>query len=302
MSAPIKIDLEKAEPLGEGTAIPAGLKIRVRDRRFAHVSPNGKYWLAGDPVATAWHTALSVAFPKGEAFFIDAVKAHRAGAPPKLDAEIRLFVRQEVNHTREHLAFNRTAIASGYDISMIEAQIDRRISRIRQRSPINNLAATIMLEHLTARIARETLANPAYMSGEIGPMAELWRWHAIEEIEHKGVAYDTWLHATRAWSRPARWLRKTVYGVIAAWNFLYGRIRETCDLLAQDDLRGWKWKARVFWYLFGSPGAIRRILPGLAVFILPGFHPWKDGGADRDLIGAYDSEYPDAVPTIPPAR
>ena len=32
----------------------------------------------------------------------------------------------------------------------------------------------------------------------IAEAAELWRWHAAEEIEHKGVAYDTWLHATRA--------------------------------------------------------------------------------------------------------
>jgi uncharacterized protein len=86
---------------------PGPRGITVRDRRFGREAGPERRWAGGDPVATAWFTALSATFPRGEALFVDAVKAFRDGAPPRLEAEIRAFTKQEVNHSREHLAFNR---------------------------------------------------------------------------------------------------------------------------------------------------------------------------------------------------
>jgi predicted metal-dependent hydrolase len=287
----MKFDLEKAQPLGAAD----GLAIVVRDRRFSREAVARRWWLGGDPIATAWHNTLSVVFPKGEALFIESVKAHREGAPAKLEAEIRAFIRQEVNHTREHVAFNRMAVDGGYDVSRVERRLDERLAVIRQRDPILNLAATMMLEHLTALLARETLTNPAYMGNAAGELGELWRWHAIEEIEHKAVAYDTWLHATRGWSRFKRWRAKTLVGLIASKNFLIGRYNDTLDMLEQDGLTGLKWKWRLIAYLAWRPGVVRRTFGAWLSFFAPGFHPWKDGDTDRALIGLYDSEFPDAV-------
>ena len=53
------------------------------------------------------------------------------------------------------------------------------------------------LEHFTAILAHELLADPRHLAGADRETADLWRWHACEEIEHKGVAYDTWLNATQ---------------------------------------------------------------------------------------------------------
>jgi predicted metal-dependent hydrolase len=75
-----------------------------------------RWWLGGDPFATAFMNALSVTFPKGEAFFIESVKHFRDGASPKLAGEIRAFVQQEVMHSREHVAFNKRVTDAGYDI------------------------------------------------------------------------------------------------------------------------------------------------------------------------------------------
>ena len=100
---------------------PADLAITVRDARFGRGEAQARWWLNGDPVATAWFNALSATFPRGETLFIDAVKAFREGAPPQLAAEIGAFIRQEANHTREHLAFNRAAEAAGYDMRKIDA-------------------------------------------------------------------------------------------------------------------------------------------------------------------------------------
>ena len=71
---------------------PADLTITPRDRRFGRDQAQNRWWAGGDPIATAFYNALSVTFPKGEAMFIEAVKAHRDGVPPKLDAEIKAFV------------------------------------------------------------------------------------------------------------------------------------------------------------------------------------------------------------------
>jgi len=290
MSAPFKFDLEAATPLGKDTPTPGALEIVPRDRRFCRENKPTRWWMNGDPVATAWHNGLSISFPIGEAFFIEHVKAHRDGAPPKLEAEIRAFTKQEINHTREHIAFNRAVIDSGYDISGIEQRIADKLSITRGRPGTVNLAASMALEHLTAVMARHTLTHPEHYSGETGAM---WRWHMVEEIEHKGVAYDTWLHATRDWSRWKRWKVKSLVMLISARNFFFGRIGDTLDLMAQDGLTGWKWKMRLARYLLVYPGVLRTMLPAAVVFFLPGFHPWNRD--DRDLIQLYDSEFIDAV-------
>ncbi len=293
MSAPFKFDLEAPAPLGKDTATPADLAIRPRDRRFCRGSKPQRWWLDGNPVATAWHNSLSVAFPVGESFFIEHVKAHREGVPPKLAAEIRAFVRQEINHTREHMAFNRFLTEAGYDLSKIEHRLNETLSATKGRPSIANLAASMALEHFTAIIARHTLTHLEQYGKAEPEVAELWRWHAVEEIEHKGVAYDTWLHATRNWTRFRRWWVKSLLMILAGRNFVKGRILDTLDFLAQDGLTGWKWKWRVGLYLVGRPGVLRCIFPGWLAYFLPRFHPWKTD--DRALIQLYDSEYPDAV-------
>ena len=275
-----------------GKHAPTDLSITVRDRRFGRERKPGRWWLAGDPVETAWHNALSATFPRGEAFFIESVKAHREGAPPQLEAEIRAFIMQEINHTREHVAFNRAAQSAGYDITRIDKRVEDMLALTKDRPVILNLAATMALEHYTAMMAHEFLANPAHFAGAEPDSAAMWRWHAIEEIEHKGVAYDTWLHATRQWSRWKRWKVKALMMVVVTKNFLTHRIEDTLDLLAQDGLVGARWKWRLAAYLLWKPGVIRRIFPAWCAYFMPGFHPWNHD--DRALIDKADSDFDNA--------
>ena len=292
----IPLDLEPAAPLSKlDVPTPADLEIVVRDQRFGRERKPGRWWLAGDPVATAWHNALSATFPRGEAMFIEAVKAFREGTPPKLEAEIRAFVKQEINHTREHVVFNKAAVEAGYDLEKIDARIEEIMGEIRKRPQIINLAATIALEHYTAMMAHEFLANPRHFAGAEPETAAMWRWHAMEEIEHKGVAFDTYLHATRSWTRWKRWKLKSVMMLVITVNFIKNRWIDTLALLAQDGLTGWKVKARLAWYLLGTPGVLRKIVPAWFAYFMPGFHPWNHD--DRALIGKAESEFTDAVMT-----
>ena len=293
MNAPttIPLDVEPAATSGKSPT-PADLSITVRDRRFGREVKPGRWWLNGDPVATAWHNALSATFPRGEAFFIEAVKAHRDGASPKLEAEIRAFIKQEINHTREHIVLNKAAAEAGYDLGTIDQRIEENLALTKNRPAILNLAVTMALEHYTAMMAHDFLANPRHFAGA-GETGDLWRWHAVEEIEHKGVAYDTWLHATREWSRWKRWKVKSIMMAVVTKNFIKNRWIDTLHLLEQDGISGPRVKAQLLWYLVGTPGVLRRIFPAWCAFFLPGFHPWNHD--DRALINRAESEFPDAV-------
>lgn len=295
MNAPTKIslDVEPATQSGKAVPTPTDLAITVRDLRFGRKTGHGRWWLNGNPVATAWHNALSLTFPRGEAFFIEAVKAHREGAPAKLEAEIRAFIKQEINHTREHIVLNKSVVEAGYEVAGIEKRIEENLALTKDRPAILNLAVTMALEHYTAMMAHEFLANPRHFAGAEGETGDLWRWHAIEEIEHKGVAYDTWLHATRDWTRGKRWKVKSIMMLIVTKNFIKNRWADTLELLRQDGITGFGVKARLAWYLFGTPGVMRRVFPAWCAYFLPGFHPWNHD--DRALINKAESEFPDAV-------
>ncbi|MFN3945642.1 MAG: metal-dependent hydrolase [Allosphingosinicella sp.] len=267
---------------------PSDLTITPRDRRFGRGTRQERWWMDGDPVATALYNALSATFPKGEAFFVESVRAFRDGTPPKLEAEIRAFVTQEVMHSREHVAFNKRAVEAGYDLGPLDRRVDERLELVKSRPPIASLAATMALEHFTAILAHELLRDPRHLAAADPESRALWRWHAIEEIEHKGVAYDTWLHATRDWPRFKRWSVKAKVMLLVTRNFVVDRTAGALELLRQDGITGPKAWARLFWYVWVRPGMFRKVAAAWASFFLPGFHPWNHD--DRDLIAAAEGE------------
>jgi len=264
------------------TPTPADLIISPRNRQFGRGSAQTRFWMRGDPVATAFYNALSVTFPRGEAFFIDSVRAFREGVPPRLAEEIAAFSRQEVIHSREHLAFNRRVADAGYDATALEQRVIERIAEVHEKPAIVSLAATMALEHFTAILAHELLADPWHLAGAPEDVRALWQWHAVEEIEHKGVAYDTWLHATRTWPRFRRWQVKAKVMLLVTRNFFVDRTRGMLDLLRQDGLSGPSLWARMFWFAFVRPGMMRKVLGAWLEYFLPGFHPWRRD--DRALI------------------
>jgi uncharacterized protein len=274
------------------TKSPTDLTITPRDRRFGRGQSQTRWWLGGDPIATAFYNALSVTFPRGEAYFIESVRAFRDGAPPKLASEINAFIKQEVAHSREHVSFNKRVVDAGYDISKLEAKVIESLALTKGRPEILNLAVTMLLEHYTAIMAHAFLKDPSHFAGADDETKALWRWHAIEEIEHKGVAYDTWLHATRDWTRAKRWRVKAIMMLLVTKNFWTNRYKGMVELLRQDGISGWRMHMRIIWFFFGNPGIGRKLIPAWAAFFMPGFHPWNHD--DRDLIRLSDSEYADA--------
>ena len=271
---------------------PADLSITPRDRRFGRETATPRLWHGGRVEATAIYNALSSTFPIGEAYFVESVRAFREGAPPKLAEEIKAFTTQEAIHSREHDAFNKRASEAGYDLSKLEARVEERLAITRSRPPIVNVAATMALEHFTAILAHELLKNPSHLDGAEPEAAELWRWHSVEEIEHKGVAYDTWLYATRGWPRFKRWKVKARVMLLVTRNFVVDRTAGSLELMRQDGVTGLRAWALLLWYLWVRPGMFRKIAGAWSKFFLPGFHPWNED--DRYLLRAYEASVADA--------
>ncbi len=277
----------------EKSATPDNLVIQSRNKHYSDAQFENRYWMGGDPYATAFFNALSVTFPKGETFFIETLKKYSNRVPPKLKGEIRAFIQQEAVHSREHDCFNEKLEASNYDISRLEAAIGDVMDSIRDMSPINHLVATMCIEHITAILAAEVISNPIHFADADKGQRRLWLWHASEEIEHKGVAYDTWLHATRDWSPVRRWLIRSTFMARISLGFVKNRTKGILDLLAQDGYTGARARWGLFRYALVGPALLRRIFRPWMQFFKPGFHPWDID--DRHLIQLAESKYEAAI-------
>ncbi len=269
-------------------ATPADLVITPRNLRFGREEKRDRWWLGGDPVASAWHNALSLTFPRGEAFFIDSVRRFQDEVPPKLASQIDEFVKQEAYHTREHVAFNRQVADAGYDTEAMDDWIRDRLAETRDRHPVAQLCVTVALEHFTAIFAHQMLKDPNAFAGASEEARRMWTWHAIEEVEHKAVAFDTYLHVTRDLKPRKRWMIRSLVFWNVSRNFVRFRSRDALALMRQDGITGLPAFARLFWYLAGKPGVLRRVFPMWLSYFRPGFHPWDHD--DRDLVKKAETE------------
>ena len=261
---------------------PKDLSIRPRDIAFFRDGGASRWWLNGDPVATAFYNALSVTFPQGERFFMDSVRRYRGEASGELADQIAAFTRQEALHTREHVAFNRLAADHGYDVAAMEARTRARLEFARTHPPLLQLGATVALEHFTAILAHALLADPRHLQGAEPQVAALWRWHAIEEIEHKAVAFDAFRLAARDLPAFRRWHIRFWVMIVATVLLFRVVAGNMGDFLRQDGVGGWRAAFGSLNLLWRRPGLLRQILPAYLAWFRPGFHPWDHD--DRALI------------------
>lgn len=265
---------------------PADLTITPRDLRVDRNTRNARWWHGGDPIATAYFNALSAAFPQGETFFIESVRRYRDQVDEPLREQIAAFVQQEAMHTREHVAFNKLMRTAGYDITAMDAETRRRVDEARTRPPVVQLALTVALEHFTAIMAHSLLTEREPLPGAPEEILRLWQWHAIEEIEHKAVAYDTFLAVTRHMPAWRRWALRCHVMALVSLQFWYSNFQRMADFFRQDGMNTPRTWWRVAKYLLVKPGMFRRIFRDYLRFYGPGFHPWHRD--DRPLIAAVE--------------
>ncbi|WP_287028499.1 metal-dependent hydrolase [Pseudomonas sp. UBA6310] len=254
------------------SSTPEGLQIRPRHLDFDLPDPLPRHWHGGDAFKSHLFDAMSVLFPDGERFFIDSVRQFRDQiTDPTLKEQIRGFIGQEGHHSREHLQYSQRLRELGYAIEPIERRARGRIRYAQKRlSPQRQLTATAALEHITAIMADQVLREPECLRGAEANMARLWRWHALEETEHKAVAFDVYQQVCGSRQLLRRAMR------LATLFFVLDTTRGLVHMLSRDGLLwNWRvWRDGLQW-MWGRNGVFRPLLRTYRDFFDSGFHPWQ---------------------------
>lgn len=263
----------------------ASFPVRRMDFNFDTVP---EYWMNKSVGLTHFMTALSALFPAGEKFFIDSVRAVRQHPSIKdnqeLQREISAFIGQEAMHTQEHVGFNASAQKFGHDVDRLDRITDRVIQSTRKvfaflGKPVGitqemvDLTATTALEHFTATIASQLLVNPyiqELMTDET--MKTMWLWHAIEENEHKAVAYDVFEgvfgRGLKAYALRTGSLVTAMATLFVVQSYFVLRLLQDDKQLNLTSLKD------IYIYAYSpSKGVITGMTKEMLVYFRPRFHP-----------------------------
>lgn len=261
--------MHETEPVS-GRA-PRNLERRNVDFPFDPASVP-RAWFRDDLWQSLFMDALSLVFPDGERFFVDSVKRFASQLEdPALRADALAFAAQEGMHGREHGAFNET-LAAQLDraaVAKSEAEV-RAILKLVKRSlpPHARLAVTCALEHFTALLAEQLLTHEETHQDMHASVRPLWLWHALEESEHKAVAFDVYEAAGGNYPVRAGIMILTTIVFFAEIANIHVRLLRAEGMLL--DGRAW---LRGLDYMWGKPGFFRQLIPRYLDYYRRDFHP-----------------------------
>jgi predicted metal-dependent hydrolase len=253
-------------------ASPSTYDRSVRTRRIAFGYESlPKHFVDGDIVMSHVMAILSATFPKGEQFFVDSVRNYRQEIDDEaLRQQVAGFIGQETMHGREHDRLNELLHHLGYPTRFVDRATGMVLGAIHRRAPKSvQLAFTAAAEHFTSVLAEQLLADDPFDGQEVPEeLRSLFRWHALEECEHKAVAYD--VYQDRVGSEVIRLLvmdvTTAILVAVAATSIA------SCVLTDRSARNPIRFGASLL-NLRNSPFARKKLLLRIAEYHRPGFHP-----------------------------
>lgn len=238
-----------------------------------------RHWFAGSLAATHVANSVNLLFPAGERFFIRSVRHYLDEVrSPGLVQQVRGFFGQEGRHAQAHERLFDALRSQGYDIdSILERYQELAYDRIERSAPhALSLAVTVALEHFTAILAEDALTQDELKHAH-PVVRQLLEWHAVEELEHKAVAFDVLAEVA-----PSYLLR--VAGMIVAtltlggfWFWAFRRLLAQEGTTLRGALRELDELDRKATEHQGgdAPRSVvsRVFLRGILEYMKPGFHP-----------------------------
>lgn len=264
--------------------------IKPRRMAFDTDAPMNKYTFNNNSLVSTFFYALSALFPDGERFFIHSVRNYQNEIDdPVLLAQIRGFIGQEAHHGHSHEGLNKAIGAMGFPMQQITDRLQKRVAMLKKHlGRGRQLALTVAMEHFTASMAEFLLKNPEILDNVDPTIRKMLIWHAVEEIEHKAVAFDVYRLKVNNEK-----LRKRV--MFISIISLFARIAYYQFMLLKADrhfpsLKEWIEATRFFW---GKKGILRDNLKSMRLFFRTGFHPWDID--QHELIDNWQERHPDVA-------
>lgn len=242
-----------------------------------------RYWFGGEAFKTRMFDAMSALFPEGERFFIESVRHYREQVRDlTLLDELKAFMKQEGQHGQIHALFNERLKSQGIDVNGIERGSRQAFTFIKKVfSPQYAIALTAATEHLTALLAEVLTSRLQACESAHPKLRALYVWHAMEEYEHKAVAYDVMLQAAKV----GYWYR--ILGMLQLSIGFPLHVGLVINHMLKVDGHGF-WRRMIMWmkgtwWLWGWRGLLWPIIAPYLAYYSPSFHPSK-----RAPLPAYD--------------
>lgn len=221
--------------------------LKARRAQF-DFSSTPLHWIPDDPFATHMINGIHLLLPAGELWFC---RVYNQVLPLISDARLRQdvegFIRQEAWHARAHIGAQ--AYLQRHDLKTEEfiARADRLFGellddapfglKLLKREPLKRhwlvlrVGLIAAIEHFTGMLGQWAMDNKTWDKAD-PVMADLFRWHLAEEVEHRSVAYDLFEHLCR--TQLGFYVSRQALMAVVFPLFLYALTEGYRELASQD--------------------------------------------------------------------
>jgi hypothetical protein len=174
--------------------------ITVRTMKFDVPSADEFHPLciAGNSALSYSHLALSLYVAHLEPFFVKSLRRVMDQIRDEaLHEDVDRFSRQEAQHYQRHIDFNKVVLAQGYPglearIEVLKRDFEGFLANKTDRFRIGYIEG---FESYTTQFALQFLESGLYDHRRTArPFGDLFKWHMLEEVEHRNVAFDVYQH------------------------------------------------------------------------------------------------------------
>ncbi|NBE53195.1 metal-dependent hydrolase [Streptomyces boluensis] len=261
------------------------------------------HWIPDDPFATHTINVLHLLLPAGERWFVHVYKQILPYIKDEqLRADVIGFIGQEAMHSQAHDEVLPHLREQGLDPTPYTAQVDWFFEKLlgdRTLPPgkarkwwlLERIALIAAIEHYTAFLGDWVLnAEELDRRGADPTMLDLLRWHGAEEVEHRSVAFELFMHLDGSYKRRVRTWGLAFTALVFLWQRGTRFFMENDPTLDDGRASFKEFFDRGRQGVLPTAGAMARSIPR---YLARAYHPSQEGSTEQAV--AYLASSPAAL-------